>query len=68
MGKIGKIILTVAVIFAAFLLATFLIGDDGSGGALKTAINGVIDIVNGWVSTFTANKVSDLIPTMGATP
>lgn len=64
MGKTGKIILTVAIIFAAFLLATFLIGDDGSGGALKGAINGMINIINGWVSDFTANKVPDLIPNM----
>lgn len=68
MGKTGKIILTVAIIFAAFLLVTFMIGRDGDGGALKTAINGLIGIINNWVGKFTANEVSDLIPTMGATP
>ena len=64
MGKTGKIILTVAIIFAAFLLATFLIGDDGSGGALKGAINGMIDIINNWVSTFTNGEVDKLVNTM----
>ena len=68
MGKTGKIILTVAIIFAAFLLATFLIGDDGSGGALKGAINGMIDIINNWVSNFTAGEVSNLIPEFTTTP
>lgn len=64
MGKTGKIILTVAVIFAAFLLVTFMIGADGGGGALKTAINGLIGIINGWVSNFTAGEITNLIPSM----
>lgn len=64
MGKTGKIILTVAIIFAAFLLVTFMIGSDGSGGALKGAINNLIGIVNGWVSNFTAGEVTNLIPDM----
>ena len=64
MGKTGKIILTVAVIFAAFLLATFLIGDQGDGGALKGAINGMINIINNWVANFTDGEVPSLIDSM----
>ena len=68
MGKTGKIILTVAIIFAAFLLVQFMIGRQGQGGALKDAINGMINIINGWVSDFTDSEVGNLIPTMGARP
>ena len=64
MGKTGKIILTVAIIFAAFLLATFLIGDQGDGGALKGAINGMINIINNWVANFTDGEVPSLIDSM----
>jgi len=68
MGKTGKIILTVAIIFAAFLVATFLVGSNGQGGALRTAINGVINTINGWVEGFTAGEVKDLIPEFTTTP
>ena len=68
MGKTGKIILTVAIIFGAFLLVAFMVGRDGQGGALHTVINGVINTINGWVSNFTANEVKNLIPEFTTTP
>ena len=60
MGKTGKIILTVAIIFGAFLLASFMVG--GDGGAMKTVINNLIGIINGWVDGFTQGNVVELIP------
>ena len=64
MGKTGKIILTVAIIFAAFLLATFIVGDNGQQGAMVRAINNLIGIINGWVSNFTGGNIVELIPPM----
>ena len=61
MGKTGKIILTVAVIFAAFLVATFMVGRTGQDGALQQAINKVIGIINNWVANFTNGEVDKLI-------
>lgn len=65
MGKAGKIILTVAIIFGAFILVTWAIGANGNGGALKTGINGVLSWINGRVANFTGgtNGITNVIPT-----
>ncbi len=60
MKKAAPLIIGVVLIFAAFLIATWVIG----GGALTTGINRIVAWINGGVSDASGNTLTNLIPTI----